>query len=121
MIHESLKPELEALTDKEYVLTKPFKFDNFGVKLDIAEGFVFDGASIPRLLWVTVGSPYQPQYIGPALLHDYMYVYHNTFKQIITRAQADLVFKKCLLLNKVNTFQVMRMYWAVRLFGKFYW
>jgi hypothetical protein len=121
MIHPSLKPDLEALTDKEYVLLNEFEFENFGIKVKIPAGFVFDGASIPRLLWVTAGSPYQPQYIGPALIHDYIYTYHNTLKSKITRAQADSVFKQCLLLNKVHPFQANRMYAAVRTFGYFHW
>lgn len=33
-------------------------------------GYVSDGASIPRLFWSTVGHPFSPLFVRPALIHD---------------------------------------------------
>lgn len=35
-------------------------------------GFITDGASIPKLFWSSVGSPYCPRFITAAVVHDYM-------------------------------------------------
>jgi hypothetical protein len=41
-----------------------------GVRDDIEAGFVTDGASIPRLAWLFVGHPYDPDYVVESLVHD---------------------------------------------------
>ena len=38
----------------------------------VPEGFVTDGASIPKLFWSSIGSPYCPRFITGAVVHDYM-------------------------------------------------
>ena len=47
------------------------------IKIDIPKGFIFDGASIPWFAKSSVSGSFDPQYIGPALIHDYLYKYHN--------------------------------------------
>lgn len=38
----------------------------------IPRGFVTDGASIPRAFWSIIGSPYLPEFITGAIVHDWM-------------------------------------------------
>lgn len=42
------------------------------IEITIPEGFEWDGASIPRLFWSVVGSPYSPKFITASLVHDYL-------------------------------------------------
>ncbi len=39
----------------------------------VPNGFQTDGASIPRPLWFLIGSPFAPESIQAAVLHDYLY------------------------------------------------
>lgn len=42
-------------------------------KLIIDKGYITDGASIPKALWSIMGSPYLPEYITAAIVHDRMW------------------------------------------------
>lgn len=42
------------------------------IKIKIQAGYTYDGASIPKLLHSTIGSNTDPQFLVPALLHDYL-------------------------------------------------
>ena len=77
------------------------------------KGFYSDGASIPRYLWSSIGSPFHPQFIPAALYHDYLY-----FTGCVSREEADKEFYRLLRLNGVGWFRAKAMYNAVRLFGK---
>jgi hypothetical protein len=39
--------------------------------INIADGFAWNGASVPRMLWPWVGSPFDPDFIAFSLVHDY--------------------------------------------------
>ena len=52
----------------------------------VPAGTVSDGASIPRALWSTVGSPLTGRYRRAAVLHDYLYR-----SQIVDKDTADRV------------------------------
>lgn len=64
-----------------------------GKRLLIRKGFRTDGASIPRFLWPVVGSPFDPNYIAPALAHDALYE-----AELLDRPECDAEFRE--LLNK---------------------
>jgi hypothetical protein len=54
------------------LLLKPFAYiDSKGVRWDVPEGFISDGASIPGYLWVVLGGPYSGPYRDAAVIHDY--------------------------------------------------
>ena len=53
----------------------------------IREGFEFDGASIPRLLWRLCGHPLEAPRIAAALIHDWLYR-----AQVTERGIADDIF-----------------------------
>lgn len=53
-------------------LLKPFAYkDSKGVKWEVPEGFISDGASIPENLWAVVGGPYSGPYRDASVIHDY--------------------------------------------------
>ena len=55
---------MEMLHDFSYV-------DTTGKKWTTPKGWVVDGASIPRLLWTLVGSPFTGGYRRASVVHDY--------------------------------------------------
>ena len=93
-------------------LVEDFHYDRFGVSFTIPKGFQWDGASIPRLFWLTTGSNYDPKFTKAGLLHDWMYA-----KGHIARGLADKVFLRELKSSGVNWYTRNKMYAAVRVFG----
>ena len=76
------------------------------------KGFEFDGASVPGFLWPIIGSPFDPRFMAPALVHDRLY---STGE--ISRKKADKIFKKLLLANGVPEETAESMYAGVRIGG----
>jgi len=81
----------------------------------IHKEFISDGASIPRFLWSTVGSPFMPKFIPAALYHDYLLTHH---RGRYSKAEIDQQFLRLLLANGVSKFRANLMYRAVRTFGR---
>jgi hypothetical protein len=75
---------------------------SYGI-FNIPRGFIFDGASIPRIFWPFIGHPFNGKYIKSALVHDYLYdavfkifetgEYNRAYKAAV---QADKIFKELL-------------------------
>lgn len=77
----------------------------------IEEGFLTDGASVPRPLW-WFAPPFADTYLPAAVLHDAMYATHAVDKNT-----ADWLFLRGMLTLGVNGTKARLMYHAVRLFG----
>lgn len=82
----------------------------------IREGFLTDGASIPRVFWRAVGHPMTGDYIGPAVVHDALYAAKLTRRDI-----ADRIFYELLLVYGVGMVRASIMYAAVRMCGGLVW
>ncbi|MCH7329551.1 DUF1353 domain-containing protein [Acinetobacter modestus] len=53
-------------------LLKPIKYvDQYGETWTTPTGYETDGASIPRVAWTAVGSPFTGKYLRSAIIHDY--------------------------------------------------
>lgn len=85
-----------------------------GVKhfVRIPQGYIFDGASIPRVAWFFVGYPFEPDLIEAACIHDW-YCDHAT--RYFERTIGDAVFLKLLADRGVARWRRIAMYLAVRL------
>ena len=85
------KPAIRPLKGTDYVLAEDFYFPatvgGWNVTVHVAPGFRTDGASIPRLLWRVLGSPYDPDVIAAAIAHDALYR-----GEIVPRKDADAAF-----------------------------
>ena len=55
-------------------------------RIRVRNGFVYDGASIPRLLWRLCGHPLEAPRIAAALAHDWLYSSH-----VCDRETADAI------------------------------
>lgn len=109
-------PHVHPLSNELYQLDHAFRVQISGYGVTVLEGFVTDGASIPRVLWRIVGHPFQGRVLAPALVHDALYQ-----SESLPRAQADAIFRDLLLANGVNKVKAWAMYWGVRMGGGFVW
>jgi hypothetical protein len=65
-------PKMDRLPGNVAVLEKDFRFLGRDGYLHVAkEGLIYDGASIPRLLWGLSTNPWADDVIGPATIHDW--------------------------------------------------
>lgn len=126
LLHPLSKSELpdwieEKERDKKYYrLEKTLFYEHPETKgIDIIpEGYVCDGASIPRWLWTLCGAPFSGNYIEAAIIHDWRYFLAMKRKKPKgTRKDADRLFYLAMLEYDVGKFEAKTKYRAVRLFG----
>lgn len=103
-------------SERVYALNASIKVQIDGTTLDIPFGFKTDGASIPRFAWITTGTPFAPEHIRAAVIHDWLYQSGTT-----NRSRADWYFWMLLRADGVSAYQAWKMYWALRLFGWLAW
>lgn len=82
----------------------------------VVEGFIFDGASIPRAFWRVCGHPKEVPRIAAALVHDWLYRAH-----VCSREVADRIYRAICIRMGLNGFCVGVEYYALRWFGGFAW
>lgn len=82
-----------------------------GERLEIPEGFISDGATVPRILWCFF--PPISEYAYAAILHDYMY--DNAIK---TKKEADKVLYHAMRILGYPKWKAKLFYYCVRVFGR---
>ena len=97
-----------TLEDVSYKYTSK----NKEITVFVKEGFIFDGASIPKVLWGIIGSPFSGKYRMAALIHDALYTVHD-----VDRKEADDIFFNQMKAEGVARWRMYAMYSAVRFFG----
>ena len=87
----------------------------------IPEGFRFDLASIPRLLWAMI-APFELSIAAP-LVHDFLYRYGGMLAsgQLLNRSEADTIFAELMEREGVPGWRRVLAYRAVRTFGRGSW
>lgn len=80
----------------------------------VPEGFEFDGASVPMILWPLFPMAH-PDYIQAAALHDYLYQLGED------RREADLIFRQALGVLGMAAHWRWAFFIAVRIGGAFWW
>ena len=78
------------------------------------KGFLSDGASIPKIAWSVIGSPWVGNYVGAAVIHDYL-----CESGIVSRKKADEVFLEIMEECNVPLLKRKLIYWAVRVWSYF--
>lgn len=97
-------PKIAPFSKREWILLEDFH--------EVPEGFISDGASVPRFLWRVLGAPTSPDTIGPAIRHDYDYATGR-----VSRAEADNELYMHLRCNGVCVPRAFCYWLGVRLFG----
>jgi hypothetical protein len=96
--------------DRDMQLLEDFWYiDPQGRRWDAPKGTIIDGASIPRTLWSSVGSPYTGDYRRAAVVHDAV-----VGKKGILRAEADTMFYYACLAGGCSLVQAKLLYAGVR-------
>jgi len=102
--------------DRDMRLLKPFSFvDENGRKWTAPKDFDVDGASIPRPLWATFGSPYVGRYRRASVVHDFYCKPEQ--RHLATSGEVHQMFYEAMLCDKVNPGKAWLMYQGVRIGG----
>lgn len=83
--------------------------DPAGRRWDVPEGTIINGASIPRTLWSSVGSPYTGDYRRAAVVHD-----AAVGQEGVLRKEADAMFYFACLAGGCSPLQAKLLYAGVR-------
>lgn len=95
------------------------------ITFDIYNGYTWNGADIPRILWRIVGSRTSNEFLIASMLHDYMlefkkYILKEFLYNMMTvseyRRLTSLVFREKLKEQGTNTIKANIMAWAVDVF-----
>ena len=91
----------------------------------IYNGYVWNGADIPRLFWWSVGSRTDNEYLIASMIHDYLlefkeYIYNEILERSISikeyRRLTSLIFRHILKEQGTNTIKANIMSWVVQVF-----
>jgi len=83
--------------------------------IDIREDFGYDGASIPKLATVKLGSGKNVKHLKCSLPHDWLYRY--AFIHNIKRKVVDIIYKECLIACGTSKTKANIEYITLRLVG----
>ena len=141
------QPSIVQIGDRLYLLVEDWTFTwNYTEVVEscinVPAGFVYDGASIPRMFWRIFGVTPDGVHRAAAIVHDWIYTFDGdvpsgsitrsvlqpdcTYKKLDTidkwtQKDCDKFFKKMLLDTPLPRWKVQTMYIAVRLFGWSKW
>ncbi len=123
------QPHASARKDGKYVLHETYHYwceegpgVGSGWALRILKGFIWDGASIPRVFWTMSGIRPGGRMVGPSLVHDYLYRgIGGEIAGDYTRKEADQLFRHLMLEAGMGKMRARWAYQAVRLFGRWAW
>lgn len=87
------------------------KCDYYGFKYIVPAGFITDGASIPKFLWLFGFDPFALNTLRAAIIHDYLY------KTKVKRFWCDVVFLEVMKESGCPFFKRWLYFLAVRCFG----
>jgi len=87
--------------------------------LRVPEGFVSDGASVPRFFWRLLSPPIDPITLGPSIIHDWLYI--NAKKYHLTRKECDRWYYIALYRNGYPLWKCDLTYLGIRLLGWRHW
>jgi hypothetical protein len=97
--------------DRDMKLLEDFWYiDPSGKRWNAPNGSVINGASIPRPLWSTIGSPYTDDYRCASIVHDVA-----CDDPTVPRSEADRMFYFACLAGGCSTFQAKLLYAGVRI------
>lgn len=130
------KPVIELIDGEDNAMLKSEMIYCVGAegsekKILVPPGFIFDGASIPRIFWTLIGHPLQAEYRQAACLHDWLYAteYYSwagvTYKRLMkaseNRKECDWVFLEALEILGLSWIKRNIIWGAVRCAGSNVW
>ncbi len=108
--HIDWRVELPNLNIRRVI--RPYHFNISGLDIIVKEGFYFDGASRPRLLWTLSGSPFTGKTVIASILHDVLYA-----AALLPRKVCDDIYRQISIECDASAFTQYTDYQGLRLFG----
>lgn len=106
----------QSKLDEAYELTDDFHVQYQNNAIWVPKFFQYDGASIPPAGYQIVGTPFNPRFMIPAVVHDWLY-----YTQQFSRDVADEIFYELLIEAGVPKLKAIVMRESVQSFGAWYW
>jgi hypothetical protein len=105
----------------QWRVEQPFAHQTSKGMLVIPSGFVFDLASIPRVIWNVI-APFELSLAAP-LVHDFLYRFGGLLPngERYTRGEVDDMFLEIMTSEGVSPWRRIAAYRAVRMFGGRAW
>lgn len=101
---------LDDNTD-DCILLSDLYYTSDKFRIHVKKGMTTDGASIPRILWTAIGSPFIGKYRKASIIHDALYRSHALSKKDSDRVFLDIMkslgvgtIKRYLIFGGVFTF-----------------
>ena len=119
----SSKEEIKEINKKPFINRKDLKVILWDYtigecyKFTIPEGYTWDGASIPRLLWRLIGTKTDPRFLIPSMIHDVLCENHKYVDN--DRYFSTTVFERMLVVSEVNPLARWTIKHSVDNFQKF--
>ena len=104
--------KVNIIKEDVFILLEDVVVESLGYKLTVKKGFDFDAASIPKVFWSIIGSPFTGNYTTPAAIHDGLYASQKAAKKI-----SDKIFLDIMKQSNVGYIKRTSMYLAVAMFG----
>lgn len=120
-------PKHKDLKNGTHVLTADFHFWIDHKHYVIRKGFVWDGASIPKLVQWKYGTPFDKVHLVGGLVHDAIYanevwcVGHYMGRATFTRLEADNIYYSLIRKNGAVMLRAFKEWLAVFFCGKSHW
>ena len=110
-------PKIQQVSNRIYHSTEDYEayLDGYGL-LRIKKGFAYDGASIPRVAWPLIGSPFTGTHTRGAYIHDALYA-----SELLPRVDCDWIFLDIMEACGAGWIKRNLMWSAVRPAGYFVW
>ena len=117
---------LSLRNGREWELIEDYTYERGPILIMVSRGFVYDGASIPRVFWRFIGPPAAGKYAHASLLHDWLYVHQRWLcgdgeLVKITRKEADDLMLVVMKEDGVSWWRRNAIHRAVRLGGGRAW
>ena len=112
MIVQNREPNVRLLENGNVLLLEPVEYIYAGCRITVPDGFICDGASVPRFFWRVCGGPRDQKNLLAGILHDYLYSTH-----LFDRELADKIFYETLLEVEKTPWIAWGMWKAVRVGG----
>ena len=101
---------------KDRIVLDDYIYKNDRYKITVKKGYKTDGASIPKIFWSVLSSPFDGALVYGAIIHDGLYA-----KMTLTRKECDKLLKEMAIEKGYSTIKANIIYSLVRLFGKTHW
>lgn len=130
--------DFDTLETKQAKIQYPFELFNTvkvtvittkrDFSFNIYNGYTWNGADIPRMLWRLIGSRTSNEFLIASMLHDYLlqfkkYILNETLQGSMSvseyRRLTSLIFREKLKHQGTNTIKANIMAWCVDVFQKF--